>query len=366
MTELVFRDDAYLKACGAIVIRIDERGVQLDRTVFYPTGGGQPGDVGVLRSAAGDIAIAGTIKGNADADAPDTVIHVPAPGARTPDIGEKVVALICDNQLFVKPTAAGREVIGSPAEVPPYKGAKPFFLVGGELDDTGFLTRLILATESEVPRPKSKVRRNPKTGTNAVVALHDATCEISAGQQIALMGQSGSGKSTVIDAICFALYGTIPRYDDRRAVGAAVNALATEARVSLTFASWMTVTFVPRALSASASSVERCASELFIATKSTLSFVFGAQPAAGAAGACGVAGRVGVEGCVGVVVGARGMSPMRDVMVGSLRERRGSVRRFLRPTQALGGVTFSSIHEWIARVRALTQGGQPRSPAGEP
>ena len=92
MTELVFRDDAYLKACGAIVIRIDERGVQLDRTVFYPTGGGQPGDVGVLRSAAGDIAIAGTIKGNADADAPDTVIHVPAPGARTPDIGEKVVA----------------------------------------------------------------------------------------------------------------------------------------------------------------------------------------------------------------------------------------------------------------------------------
>ena len=94
MTELVFRDDAYIHACEATVIRTDDRGVQLDRTVFYPTGGGQPGDVGVLRSAAGDIAIANAIKGTADGDAPDTVIHVPAPGARILEVGEKVVAEI--------------------------------------------------------------------------------------------------------------------------------------------------------------------------------------------------------------------------------------------------------------------------------
>ena len=49
MTELLFRDDAYLKACAAQVVAVDERGIRLDRTVFYPTGGGQPGDTGSLR-----------------------------------------------------------------------------------------------------------------------------------------------------------------------------------------------------------------------------------------------------------------------------------------------------------------------------
>ena len=51
MTELIFRDDAYIRSCTARVTAIDERGVRLDRTVFYPTGGGQPGDCGVLRLA---------------------------------------------------------------------------------------------------------------------------------------------------------------------------------------------------------------------------------------------------------------------------------------------------------------------------
>ena len=53
MTELLFRDDGYLRSCGARVTAADDRGIRLDRTVFYPTGGGQPGDTGVLRIATG-------------------------------------------------------------------------------------------------------------------------------------------------------------------------------------------------------------------------------------------------------------------------------------------------------------------------
>ena len=51
--ELLFRDDAYLTSCQATVVSADEAGIRLDRTVFYPTGGGQPGDSGQLRLADG-------------------------------------------------------------------------------------------------------------------------------------------------------------------------------------------------------------------------------------------------------------------------------------------------------------------------
>src|SRR3954447_23831783 len=90
MTGLVFRDDAYARSCTARVIAADERGIRLDRTVFYPTGGGQPGDTGVLRLKSGeDIKIVDTVKGEGDA-----VIHVPAPGIALPPPGSDVVAEI--------------------------------------------------------------------------------------------------------------------------------------------------------------------------------------------------------------------------------------------------------------------------------
>jgi misacylated tRNA(Ala) deacylase len=91
MTELLFRDDGYLRSCAARVIAADELGIRLDRTVFYPTGGGQPGDTGVLRLSSGEaITISDTIKGGG----PDEVIHIPAPGSVIPEPGTELAAEI--------------------------------------------------------------------------------------------------------------------------------------------------------------------------------------------------------------------------------------------------------------------------------
>jgi misacylated tRNA(Ala) deacylase len=77
MTEELFREDATLSACEAKVAVVDERGVQLDRTVFYPLGGGQAGDRGVLVLEGGtELQIADTRKGTL----PGEIVHVPAPG----------------------------------------------------------------------------------------------------------------------------------------------------------------------------------------------------------------------------------------------------------------------------------------------
>jgi misacylated tRNA(Ala) deacylase len=89
--QFVFREDAYVRACEATVTLVDERGIRLDRTVFYPTGGGQPGDSGLLRLADGrEIAIADTLKGAT----PDEIIHVSASGAPSVAPGATVNAEI--------------------------------------------------------------------------------------------------------------------------------------------------------------------------------------------------------------------------------------------------------------------------------
>ena len=71
----------------------------------------------------------------------------------------KVVALVCNNQLFVKPTDAGRRLLGTPSLAPPYPGARDHFLLDAEVDDSERLAELLRATADALPLPRPKKTR---------------------------------------------------------------------------------------------------------------------------------------------------------------------------------------------------------------
>jgi misacylated tRNA(Ala) deacylase len=80
MTDALFRDDAYLSTCTARVVSVAPEGILLDRTVFYPLGGGQAGDAGTIERDDGlRVRIADTRKSKAPGATPDDALHVPAP-----------------------------------------------------------------------------------------------------------------------------------------------------------------------------------------------------------------------------------------------------------------------------------------------
>jgi misacylated tRNA(Ala) deacylase len=89
MTEQLFRDDAYLKECDATVTDIDDGALLLDRTVFYPMGGGQPGDTGTASWDGGSAAIVDTRYGEGG-----TIRHILEEGAASPAVGDAVTVTL--------------------------------------------------------------------------------------------------------------------------------------------------------------------------------------------------------------------------------------------------------------------------------
>jgi misacylated tRNA(Ala) deacylase len=88
-TQPLFRDEPYRREAEARVVAVSPAGIALDAALFYPRGGGQPGDRGKLLLADGaEVEIVDTVY---DTDR-STILHAPAPGARLPAVGERVVA----------------------------------------------------------------------------------------------------------------------------------------------------------------------------------------------------------------------------------------------------------------------------------
>jgi misacylated tRNA(Ala) deacylase len=160
MTELLFREDGYLRSCKARVIQADERAIRLDRTVFYPTGGGQPGDTGLLRLSSGQsIAIIDTLKGTGS----DEVIHVPETGCALPEPGAELVAEIDWNRrhrlmrmhtcLHLLCSVVPGAVTGG--QVSDGRGRLDFDVPGSSLDKAAIASRLnALITEGHPVCPR--------------------------------------------------------------------------------------------------------------------------------------------------------------------------------------------------------------------
>ena len=90
MTEEIFRNDAYGRSTSATVLDVTEEGIVLDRTVFYPEGGGQPGDRGQLLF---DKGLCMEIVDTRKTESGD-LLHIPQPGATLPETGSHVTAII--------------------------------------------------------------------------------------------------------------------------------------------------------------------------------------------------------------------------------------------------------------------------------
>lgn len=221
-SEPLFREDAYLQSCGARVTAINDRGgIVLDRTVFYATGGGQPGDSGILHAPGGEIAIATTVKG----EAPGELVHVPTDATSLPSPGDEVEARIdwerrhrimrLHTCLHLLSVAVPCPVTGG--QISEDYGRLDFDVGGTQLDKdhlTGLLNEMIegdhpvssewITDEELAERPEMvktmKVKPPMGTGRVRLVRIGDIDLQPCGGTHVRTTGEIGPVAVTKIES----------------------------------------------------------------------------------------------------------------------------------------------------------------------
>jgi misacylated tRNA(Ala) deacylase len=155
MTELLFRADPYATACAARVVAAGPDGVRLDRTVFYPAGGGQPGDQGVLVLDGHGIAVIDALKGAGEGE----VVHRLAADAEAPEPGSTVRAELdwqrryrlmrMHSALHLLCAAVAEPVTGG--QIGDGKGRLDFDVRGDALHKERILERIMAWIEADRP-----------------------------------------------------------------------------------------------------------------------------------------------------------------------------------------------------------------------
>jgi misacylated tRNA(Ala) deacylase len=166
-TECLFRDDPYRKDCQARVIALTEQGgIVLDRTVFYATSGGQPGDSGRLTKADGTaIPIATAVYTDA---AKSEIAHVPVPGAPALAVGDEVTAAIDWDKRYARMRMHTAMHLLS--------AVLPYAVTGGSVGDAE--SRLDFdIPEAGLDKDAISARVNEMIGTDAVVSSRWITDE---------------------------------------------------------------------------------------------------------------------------------------------------------------------------------------------
>jgi misacylated tRNA(Ala) deacylase len=190
MTEPLFRADAYLRETKATVLFADERGIALDRTVFYAQGGGQPGDRGALVLAGGhEIPIASATY---DADR-KTILHKPAEGGALPKAGDAVTARIDWDLRFRRMRA--HTALHLLSVVLPYP------VTGGSVGDAE--GRLDFDSESQFDKSDVEARLNDLISRDAAVTdrwISDAELEANPGlvKTMSVKPPTGTGRVRLV------------------------------------------------------------------------------------------------------------------------------------------------------------------------